>query len=119
MPMNELFLPVTAGAALAIGFGAVLLLFFSLKRELSRAGNRQVKIEEALETIDRRHRELAEKPEPPVETPRSGLSPGKRSQALEMHRRGQTPAEIAALLGVPRNEVELLVKVQRILLSKV
>jgi hypothetical protein len=51
--------------------------------------------------------------------PRPGLNLNKRSQALRMHRRGETADQIAAALELPRQEVELLVKVHRIVLSTV
>jgi hypothetical protein len=41
----------------------------------------------------------------------------KRSQVLRMHRRGDPPDQIATSLAVPRQEVELLLKVQRIVLG--
>jgi hypothetical protein len=52
-------------------------------------------------------------------TPRHGLSPPRRTQALRMHRRGESPEQIAAAMGIPRAEVELLVKAHRIVMSKV
>ena len=51
--------------------------------------------------------------------PKPGLNLNKRSQALRMHRRGETADGIAAALELPRQEVELLVKVHRIVLSTV
>lgn len=48
-----------------------------------------------------------------------GLNLGKRSQALRMHRRGETAAQIASTLDIPPQEVELLIKVHRIVLSKI
>ena len=50
---------------------------------------------------------------------RPGLNINKRSQALRMHRRGETADQIAAALELPRQEVELLIKVHRIVLSTV
>lgn len=47
----------------------------------------------------------------------SGLNLNKRSIALQMHRRGEGPLQIAAALNIPRNEVELLLKVHRLVLS--
>ena len=41
----------------------------------------------------------------------------KRSQVLRMGRRGDTPEQVAAALAVPLQEVDLLVKVHRIVLS--
>jgi hypothetical protein len=36
----------------------------------------------------------------------------RRAQALRMRRRGETPATIAAALRVPRNEIDLLLKIE-------
>jgi len=47
----------------------------------------------------------------------SCLNLTKRAQALRLHRRGNPPEQIATLLEVPRQEVDLLLKVQRIVLS--
>ncbi len=51
--------------------------------------------------------------------PRIGLNLTKRAQALRMHRRGDPPEQIAALLEVPFQEVDLLLKVQRIVLTNI
>jgi hypothetical protein len=56
---------------------------------------------------------------PPAGVPRPGLNLSKRSQALRMHRRGDAPAEIASALGVPLQEIDLLLKVHRIVISKI
>jgi hypothetical protein len=48
---------------------------------------------------------------------RAGLNLCKRSQALRMHRKGDPPGRIAAALEVPLQEVDLLIKVHRIVLS--
>ncbi len=57
---------------------------------------------------------------PPAGTPnyKAGLNLSKRSQALRMHRRGEPTEQIATALEIPHQEVELLIKVQRIVLSK-
>jgi hypothetical protein len=51
--------------------------------------------------------------------PKPGLNLTKRSQALRMHRRGEAADQIASALELPRQEVELLIKVHRIVLSTV
>ena len=51
--------------------------------------------------------------------PKPGMNLNKRSQALRMHRRGETADRIAAALELPRQEVELLIKVHRVVLSTV
>ena len=48
---------------------------------------------------------------------RSGLNLSTRSQALRMHRRGGSPSQIAATLQAPVQEIELLLKVHRIVLN--
>jgi hypothetical protein len=43
---------------------------------------------------------------------------GKRGLALRMHRRGESPDHIAATLNIPRNEVDLLLKVHHAVISQ-
>jgi hypothetical protein len=47
---------------------------------------------------------------------RSGINLSVRSQVLRRHRGGEDSAQIAAQLGVPRNEVALLLKVNQLML---
>ena len=49
--------------------------------------------------------------------PRPGFNLSKRSQALRMYRRGDPPDRIATELGVSRQEVDLLLKVHRIVIK--
>ncbi len=51
--------------------------------------------------------------------PRAGLNLSKRSQAIRLHRRGESAEQIASQLQIPRQEVELLLKVHRLVLSTV
>lgn len=48
-----------------------------------------------------------------AQTPRPGMNLTKRTMALRMNRRGERPEQIAAALGLPRAEVELLLKLHR------
>jgi len=120
MSLEWILHPVMPYVEIAIGLALCAYLFVSVKRDLRASETRSGKKLAALEADwDERWKELAQVssllvPPPP---PRSGLNLTKRSQALERHRRGETPPEIAAALAIPRNEVELLVKVQRIVLS--
>jgi hypothetical protein len=43
----------------------------------------------------------------------------KRSQALRMHRQGERADQIAENLSLPRQEVDLLLKVHRIVIASV
>jgi hypothetical protein len=56
---------------------------------------------------------------PPPGLPKPGLNLSKRTHALRMHRRGEGAEQIAAALDLPRQEVDLLLKVHRIVLSSV
>ena len=59
--------------------------------------------------------------EPPVEilpgTPRPSMNVTRRSQALRLHRNGDSAERIAASLEVPRQEIDLLLKVHQIVLN--
>lgn len=116
-------LSVLALSALALG---ALALFQS--QNLARTGSRRGtptpprmdsaldEMRASIEGLALKIRELEALPgDPAVKT---GLNLGKRSQVLRLHRSGDSPAQIAAALGVPQQEVELLLKVQRIMLHK-
>ena len=49
--------------------------------------------------------------------PKAGLNLSKRSQALRMHRRGDPSDQIAAALDIPLQEVDLLMKVHKIVIG--
>jgi hypothetical protein len=57
-------------------------------------------------------------PAPPMIPGAQSLNLTKRAQALRMHRRGETPAGIAAALEAPSNEIDLLLKLNGILESR-
>jgi len=54
-----------------------------------------------------------------VAGPKQGMNLTRRSQALRMHRLGQSPENIAAALGISRREVDLLLKVHQAVLETV
>jgi hypothetical protein len=125
-------LAVMCGAALAaVSLSALafwgarsLVAAAELKRD---AGHRP--FEAALEVLQQRVDELQAQvrqvrplPAAPAGGPsplRAGLNLDSRSQALRMHRRGEPPAGIAAALGLPLQEVELLLKVHQIVLRSI
>lgn len=57
-------------------------------------------------------------PTPPAQA-KSCMNLSRRSQALRLHRRGETPQQIATALGVPKQEIDLLIKVHQIVVSNV
>jgi DNA-binding NarL/FixJ family response regulator len=59
--------------------------------------------------------------QPPVEilpgTSRPSMNVTRRSQALRLHRNGDSSDRIAAALEVPRQEIDLLIKVHQLVLN--
>ena len=114
----------------AAGSIACLLIFLSLKQEIWRlklrldrhqadevTAARDLKLR--LEAITLRLRDSEERagvlvaPEPP----RSGLNLTKRSQVIRMSRRGERAENIAASLSLPRGEVDLLLKINALVVN--
>ena len=108
---------MTAGLISSLG------LFLALKREMQVHDLRyKARIEEMMARLtEAEHLPhlLSEvvAPEPTMFVPaplRAGLNLNKRVHALRMLRRGEDVSHVAAALGVPRREVELMVRVQDI-----
>jgi hypothetical protein len=114
------------------GLVLCLYLFVSLKREIWAAETKAREARQALETglaelhsvVDEIRAGLRDSEEraavlvPPQQS-LSGLNLSKRAQALRMSRRGDDGPRIAAALGIPEREVDLLLKVQKIVLEQV
>ena len=112
--------PAAPYAVFAIGLTLCLSLFISVKRDMRGMEKRWRKRIESLEAdLEKKTAALDELTRisgllvapPPL---RSGLNLTRRSQALQMIRRGEAPHEIAAALSLPQNEVDLLLKLQRL-----
>ena len=86
------------------------------ERESALAAMRQT-MEELAAQVHEVRMQPAAGPQPA--TQRAALNLSKRSQALRMHRRGEAPQNIAAALEIPRQELELLLKVHRIVMSNI
>jgi hypothetical protein len=122
-------LPLIAAVGAAIVSSVFLYLFVALKidvwrlkRDTRKSGeemqlrcealeNRIVQLNSVVEEAEARAAVLVAPP-----TSRSGMNLNKRVQAARMAKRGERPEHIAAALGLPRNEVALLLKVQRMTL---
>src|SRR5580692_1341507 len=96
--------PLWQTALLALCLFASLSVFLSLKRDLYTLGR---KCGIGWET----------RATPSAVAARSGFTPARRAQALRRLGQGQDAARIAASLGVPLPEVELLIRVQRMMAS--
>jgi hypothetical protein len=119
-------IPLLPYILIAAGLFSTLALFLTLKREIRRhTRGYRIRIDEMLVRLNEAEiaprfaaQETAEAPEPAmtfVPAPmRAGLNLNNRIHALRMLRRGEDVGHIAAALGVPRKEVELMIRVQSI-----
>lgn len=124
--LNSVLNPFPIFVAVALGILGSLALFWTLKIELTRQSRRQLLRERMLEgniriletNLESMQREMqASSLRPPASDlsfPGNSLNFTKRSQALRLLRRGQGVEHVAAVLNVPRQEVELLVKVYQL-----
>jgi hypothetical protein len=99
---------------LALGLIGSLFLFLSLKQEIrTHARRHHMRLEEVERQLRDAVRSCTREDAVPPPPPRPGFNLNKRVHAMRMLCRGQDLAHIAAALGVPRREVELLVRVTR------
>lgn len=121
----SLVIGVAICASLAITLAICVYLFLSVKRDLHilearylrRGEDLRTKLNEVAEELKtvRQQMEMMEQRADPSAAVARTLGSGTRIQALRMIRQGQGPEHISAALGLPRNEVELLIKVQRLM----
>jgi len=115
----------------SLGLGGVVLSIVAIAHAKSsaryldrRSQTAQARLNAELETAKEKVSELEgevcqmreQTPQTPP-PPRPGFNLSTRSQALRMHRRGDSPGQISSTLQVPLQEVELLLKVHRIVLQ--
>jgi hypothetical protein len=124
-------IPLAILCALALTAAAASLFALFYAKALVREANRrtsdlQSQLENALqasqsglEELSTEVRDLRREPGVAVSPgmPRPGFNLTTRSQVLRLHRRGETAQQIAKVMAVPRQEVELLLKVHGIVLD--
>lgn len=119
----SLVLPVALFLTVKLEFGAMTRRGRrerqAVEAELQAARGEIAALSELLAKLDASLRELEQVngalvPPPPT---RSGLNVTLRSQVLRRHRLGEEPACIATSLGLPLTEVNLLVKVNQLVLE--
>lgn len=133
----EIYVPLTLSGLGVLAVALCLYLFVTVKaqmRALERCMRRereeleaQVRValeaagdgREALREIEQAVEELREAnaARPPTAPPRPGINLNVRSQVLRRHRQGEQPVEIARSLGLPQTEVDLLLKVNRLMME--
>jgi len=106
---------------LAAGLAAVLLLFVSVKQEIRvQARKNRARMDTVLQQFQDAGRRSPEngasqnESASPHAALRSGMNLNRRVQAERLLRRGEDVGHVAAALGIPRREVELLVHVQKL-----
>ena len=125
MNLNWMLSPVTIYAVIALALAGTLVLFVTAKLETRRALRAA---REARKSVDAAVQEMSAGIEQlrtevrlpaPVSAPAAGpaLNLTKRTQAMRMLRRGESIESIASALRAPRNEIELLVKIQQMIQS--
>jgi hypothetical protein len=117
---------------LLIALNSILCLFFFLcleneirilKRRTPRPGKIQdsaardlkTKLEELSLRVHDAEERMGMAVLPPI--PKASFNLNKRTQVIRMSRRGEPEENIAASLSIPRKEVELLLKVHRLVLN--
>jgi hypothetical protein len=115
--------PVLPYILLALGLCGVLAMYLALKRELAAQAKRNQRVEAMLLRLREAAAALPPRVEEPAfsdlggfqpSSPRPGMNLSRRVQALRLLRRGEDLGHIAAALGVPRKEVELVVRVHKL-----
>jgi hypothetical protein len=117
MNLEWILNPLTIYAVVAVALLACLALSLGTRLELVRARRAADELQKAaakkIEEMERSMSKIADQaaqaqPGVPI---RHSINLTKRAQALRMSRRGESAESITAALAVPRNEVELLLKV--------
>jgi len=124
---ERIFLPLAPYLFMTTGLIACIYLFCSLKQEIRQLRNRLQDREQQLDAtaaamkaeIADMRADLKDAEErtaqlvPPAPA-RSGLNVTSRTQVLRMFRHGEAEENIATKLGLPRNEVSLVLKVHQL-----
>jgi hypothetical protein len=122
--LERYLIPLAPYALTALGFAVCLFLSLSAESRLRRykasLGRERTAETRLLRELEAKVAELSERlrdaedragmlaaPVPP----KSGLNVNKRTEVLRLSRRGEQAENIVALLGIPKREVELLLKV--------
>jgi hypothetical protein len=125
--MNTCLIVFSAAFLVALVCGGTALLLARMAigaaRQTSALGANIQRNMEALaarfESLQQQAEELRRLPAEAI--PDAGgcaLNLNKRAQVLRMNRRGDPPERIASVLEIPRQEVDLLIKVHRIIISQ-
>jgi len=115
--------PILQYGITGAGLIGLLALWIAAKFELralrsgvsALGGTLESNVRELSASVNRLRVERENEPAPTPAAPSPGLNLTKRAHVVRMHRRGETIPTIAAALQSPRNEVELILKMERLL----
>jgi hypothetical protein len=121
--------PIEVGGFLTVA-GACLLYAFVLhlrmrtltqnaKQQRENLENHIAQANDAVEKLRSQMEQAAQQSPVPVLPTGGALNLNRRGQVLRMRRRGESPETISGSLGIPRNEVNLLLKVHEMALEHV
>jgi DNA-binding NarL/FixJ family response regulator len=126
---------ILAGLVIALALCSLVVSFYALYRAHGLSHNASAVMEAAREEcaaaveglrskLESMAAELHESSHRPLAEPlpgeaRSCMNLTRRSQALRLRRKGDSPQHIAESLGIPRQEVDLLIKVHEIVVNNV
>lgn len=121
----QIIIPLLQLPLIAVAFALCFYLFLSVKTELHTSDKRRIIDGEVararIETLERElngiRRDFVALQMPALPATSNGINHNNRTQAIRMIKLGEGPERISAALSLPRKEVELLIKVQRLLLD--
>lgn len=120
MQLNWILSPIAQYAFLALALAGCLVLFLSMKREIAVVLRSFTESRDSAAafaaTLAAGLAALRQEMETTEAASLTGqeLNLTRRAQALRMQRRGESSATIAAALRLPRNEIDLLMKIQKL-----
>ena len=113
---------------LAVGLIACIVLFVSLKLEIRQKSGGSSGTNQVEETVDglsaafeqiraRLEDAMQSPPSPTVWSGSPSVNLNRRGQVLRLFRRGDTPRQIASALSMRQGEVDLIIKIHRMVLN--
>ena len=115
MNLDWILSPLALYTVVALALAGGVSLFIVTKIELSqlrRAANQsRMDLAKKIEEVESAMADIPAAAPAPMLMVRPSINLTKRAQALRMRRRGESLESITAALSVPRNEIELLLKV--------
>jgi hypothetical protein len=129
-----MFLTLLPYLTVAANLALVLLILLGLNQRMRRLADQSAKQAKAHESdqarwnaeisdlqtrigeLEQAGNSIASNAPPAASTTSNGVNSTLRSKVLKLHRMGQSPDRIAGSLRVPKGEVDLLVKVHKIVM---